>query len=112
MIHQSFNSCIAACSECIVESNNCANSDLNEQDIKILVRCIKLNRDCAAICALAMEAMAADSEFVKQICKLCAEICDACEDECKKHSHMEHCSKCAEACGKCAVECMIISKMA
>lgn len=77
----------------------------------MLARCIKLDRDCAAICLLAVEAMAGGSEFAKQICTLCAEICNACAAECEKHSHMEHCKKCAEACRKCAMECSSMSKM-
>lgn len=105
MSHQQYQSCIAACSACAVECTHCESACLNEQDIKMLARCIKLDHDCAAICFLAMEAMASGSEFAKQICKLCEEICNACAVECEKHSHMEHCKKCAEACRKCAVEC-------
>jgi Domain of Unknown Function (DUF326) len=97
--------CIDACADSIVACKNCANEDLNEQDIEMLARCIRLNLDCAAVCILAMQAMASESEFVKQICKLCAEICNTCADECEKHTHMEHCQKCAEACRRCAEEC-------
>ena len=105
MSNHKFQSCITACSECAVECKSCASACLNEQDVKMCARCIKLDHDCASICLLAMEAMASGSDFVKQICKLCADICNACEVECEKHSHMEHCKTCAEACRKCAVEC-------
>jgi hypothetical protein len=88
MSHQKFKSCIAACSECAVECAHCESECLNEQDIKMLTRCIRLDHDCAAICLLAMEAMARGSEFAKQICKLCAEICNTCAVECEKHSHI------------------------
>ena len=77
----------------------------------MLTRCIRLDHDCAAICLLAMEAMAGGSEFAKQICKLCAEICNTCAVECEKHSHIEHCKKCAEVCRKFAVECSNMSKI-
>lgn len=87
---------------------SCANEDLKEQDVEVLARCIKLNHDCAAVCILAMQAMASDSEFVKQICKLCAEICTTCANECDKHEHIEHCKMCAEACRKCTLECIKI----
>lgn len=105
MSHKIFESCIAACLECALECKHCASACLGEDDVKMLARCIRLDHDCASICMLAIEAMAGGSEFVKQICKLCAEICDTCAAECEKHKHMEHCKKCAEACRKCAVAC-------
>ncbi len=42
MSHQKFKSCIAACSECAVECAHCESECLNEQDIKMLTRCIKV----------------------------------------------------------------------
>ena len=110
-MNQKLESCIAACTKCAVECKHCANECLNEQDIKMLAHCIRLDNDCAAICLLAIEAMADGSEFAKKICDLCAEICNACAVECEKHSHMDHCKKCAEACRKCAVECSNMSKI-
>lgn len=109
MSHQKFESCIAACSACAVECLHCESECLNEQDVKALTHCIKLDHDCAAICLFAMSAMASKSEFAAKICRLCEEICTACAVECEKHPHLEHCKKCAEACRKCAAEC---SKMA
>jgi hypothetical protein len=38
------------------------------------------------------------------LCRLCAEICDACGLECAKH-HQDHCQDCAKECQKCAEEC-------
>ncbi len=101
-----------ACYACLVACNHCMNEDLKEQDVKLLAQCIRLDRDCAALCSLAISAMASDSAFAKQICKLCAEVCMACATECEKHAHhMEHCKDCAEACRKCANECGNMSKM-
>ncbi|MBB1193776.1 MAG: four-helix bundle copper-binding protein [Flavobacterium sp.] len=111
MSHQKFKDCIDACSECAVECSHCESECLNEQDVKMLARCIKLDHDCAAICLFAMQAMASGSEFTEKICKLCAEICTACAEECEKHAHMEHCKNCAESCRKCAVECSNMSKL-
>lgn len=105
------NDCIATCSECAVECAKCSNDCLNEDDIKILARCIKLTQDCAAICLLAMRTMASGSEFTKQVCKLCEDICNACAVECDKHSHLSHCKKCAKACRQCAEECGKMNKI-
>ncbi len=110
MSHQKFQTCIDICSECAVACSHCANKDLNEDNIKMLARCIKLDYDCASACILAMKAMAGDSEFVKQICKICANICRACATECEKYAHIEHCRLCAEVCRKCAIQCTKVSK--
>ena len=104
MTEQKFKACIDACNACIVACSHCATSCLHEPDVKTMVRCITLDMDCAGICALAVAAMARDSENAKAICDLCAIICQSCGDECAKHK-MEHCQKCAKACHRCADEC-------
>lgn len=76
-----------------------------------MVRCIRLDLDCAQICRLAAAYMARDSEFAQAVCRLCAEICQACGDECAKHS-MDHCQRCAQACHECAKECRRMGQMA
>ena len=70
----------------------------------MMARCIALDMDCAAICRLAAGHMSRDSEFATQVCRLCADICQACGDECGKHQH-DHCRACAQACRHCAEEC-------
>src|SRR5713101_5579635 len=90
---------------CIRACNSCAASCLQEDDVKMLARCIKLDFDCAAVCSLTLQYASGSSEFVKQATRLCAEICDVCAKECRKHSDMEHCRICAEACESCAKEC-------
>lgn len=69
-----------------------------------MARCIELDMDCAQICRLAAGYMARGSRFAEALCGLCAEICQACAQECAKHS-MEHCQRCAAACRACAQEC-------
>jgi hypothetical protein len=82
---------------------------LNEKDLKMMVRCIELDRDCADICSLAAQLMSCGSAYSAKIFALCAEICQACGDECAKHK-MDHCQQCAKACHKCAEECWEIAK--
>ncbi len=101
---QSLEQCIKSCLECMEACNICYDSCLKEEDLKMMVSCIRLDRECADICALAVKSMQSNSPFVNQICILCAEICEACGNECKNHHH-EHCQKCAEACFRCAEEC-------
>lgn len=105
MSHEKFESCIAICYDCATECKHCENECLEEKDVKMLVRCIKLNSECNAICLFAAQMMSAGSEFANQICKICADICDACAEECAKHEHMQHCKDCAEVCRNCAQVC-------
>ena len=70
----------------------------------MMTGCIRLDMDCAAICRLAAGYMARGSEFAHELCRLCAEICEACGRECGKHPQ-EHCQACAQACRRCATEC-------
>jgi len=111
MAQHKFNACIEACNACATSCNHCAASCLEETDVKMMARCIALDMDCAAICALAAAAMARDSEHAKAICGLCATICDSCGDECAKHQ-MDHCQDCAKACRACAEACRKMAAMA
>lgn len=96
---------ITMLNECAVECNHCFTACLEEQDLKMLAKCIKLEIDCAEICRLAIAFLARGSQHAEHILKECAEICEACAKECQKHSQMEHCKKCAEVCRKCAEAC-------
>ena len=103
--NQKYQDCIDACNACAESCEFCATSCLREQDIKMLGRCVQLNRECASTCCNASLIMSMDGEFAKQICNVCAQICNACAQECGKHSQMNHCRQCAEACRRCAEQC-------
>lgn len=104
MAHEQFASCITACNDCADACDHCATACLDESSVADMVRCIKLDQDCAAICRLAVAYMARGSEFAGEICELCAQVCDECAEECGRHK-MDHCQKCAEACRRCAEAC-------
>jgi hypothetical protein len=104
LINEKYRSCIDACSECVEACEMCMNLDLKEEKMKPLETCIRTNRDCADICALAVKFMSRDSSEAPRICGVCAEICDACARECERHE-LEHCKICAEVCRRCAEEC-------
>lgn len=104
MSHKEYQSCIDACYECAAACDHCAVACLQEPDVKKMARCIQLDIDCAEICRLAAAVMARGGEFAKEICSLCADICDACGEECRKHEP-DHCQVCADACRRCAEEC-------
>lgn len=105
MSHELNQRLMDALARCAAECSHCATACLQEQDVKMLERCIKLDLDCAEICELAIGFVARGSEHAEHIIRECAEICHACAQECGKHSHMEHCKRCAEACQACAEAC-------
>jgi len=110
-MEQHYQACIDACNECAAACDHCAASCLQEQEVKMLARCIALDTDCSQLCRLAAGFMARGSSNAAELCRACAEICDACADECSQHQH-EHCRRCAEACRRCAEECRRMSGMA
>jgi hypothetical protein len=104
-IMRSIDKCIEACLACATECENCATACLSEENVKMLERCILLDRECAAVCYGTAKLMAVGGENLNMLCNVCADICDACADECDKHSEMHHCKLCADACRSCAEEC-------
>jgi Domain of Unknown Function (DUF326) len=82
----------------------------NSPDIIKLHLIIKINRDCANICWTASQFMSRDSEYVKQICDVCADICEASVRKCERNTDMNHCQKCTQACRRCAEECRKVRK--
>lgn len=110
MAHQQYQSCIEACYDCAAACDHCAMSCLQEQDVNMMARCIALDMDCAQLCRMAAAYMARGSEFATGICQMCADICDACGDECARHQ-MNHCQECAQACRGCADECRRMAGM-
>lgn len=96
---------IQAIRDCSSECNHCYYACLQEDDVKMLSRCIQLDRNCSDICDLTISWAASNAELLIDLKKLCARVCEECAKECEKHFSMEHCKKCAEACRKCAEEC-------
>lgn len=89
---------------CVKACENCATACLNEQEVKPMVRCISLDRDCADICSQTARLLERRSEIAHQYLLLCEEICRMCAEECGMHDH-QHCQRCAAACRECAEAC-------
>lgn len=102
--------CLAACLECVVACEMCSDACLDEDAVQSLARCIRLDRDCAEVCATAARVMARGGPLAMDVCRTCAEACEACAAECERHAaHHDHCRICAEACRRCAEECRRMS---
>jgi hypothetical protein len=106
-----YQTCIDACCICCEACESCCTACLSDQkNVGTMTRCIMLARDCANLCSTAICLMSRGSEYAKQICNVCADICDACAVECEKFSSKEECKQCADACKKCAQECRNITR--
>ena len=75
-----------------------------EEDVKMMAACIRLDMECAAICYATAEVMGLGGKKAKELCLVCADICQQCANECARHKN-EHCRECAEICKSCAEEC-------
>ncbi len=90
--------------KCMTACETCATLCLEEDDVKKMVRCIKIDRDCADICLLTAQFVARNSEHAKHVMRECIEICRECAKECKQHE-AEHCQHCAQICEETASAC-------
>lgn len=104
--------CIDACFECAQTCTACADACLGEQDLQMLVRCIRLNLDCADVCEATGRLLSRQTEpdwgVLRRQLEACAYACAACGAECQKHAtgmNMEHCRVCAESCRRCKEAC-------
>src|SRR5215218_2294782 len=94
--HQ-YQSCIEACLRCAAICNHCASSCTQEKEVQMMARCIQMDMECAAICYAAAQLMSLGSSQAREVCMICAQLCENCGAECAKHKHMEHCQECADA---------------
>jgi hypothetical protein len=105
MAHERLRSCIDACVRCAEACEHCADACLHEEDVTAMADCVRLDRDCADVCWLMAAFLSRGSHFAVEACRLCADVYDACADECARHKDMVHCRACAGACRQCAREC-------
>ncbi|CAL8981903.1 putative cysteine-rich protein YhjQ [Rhodoplanes serenus] len=102
--------CIEECYSCAQACTACADACLGEQDVNRLRQCIRLNLDCADICAatgaIASRRTGSNEAVMHAMLEACALACRQCGEECRRHAeHHEHCKVCAEACRRCEDAC-------
>jgi len=98
------NACAAVC-------RICADACLGEPMVADLVQCIRIDLDCADVCAatgmIGARRTGSNEALIKRMLEVCAETCAVCATECDEHAEMhEHCRICAEACRRCAEACL------
>ena len=102
--------CIDECYACSQACTACADACLAEEDVAELRRCIRLNLDCADVCAAAGAVLTRQTEtepaLVAKLLEVCRDACRRCAEECEQHAeHHRHCFECAEACRACEEAC-------
>jgi hypothetical protein len=107
--------CVKACFGCDESCTLCADACLGEEKIDTLRRCIRLDLDCAEICAATGAVVARltepDAQVVRAQLQACIAACRACGAECARHArHHEHCRLCAESCRLCAEACEALAR--
>lgn len=103
--------CVDACYECAQTCTACADDCLSEPSVAELVKCIRLNQDCADVCVAAGRVANRQTEYdanvTRSIVEACVAACRACGEECERHASMHrHCAICAEACRRCEQACL------
>ncbi|MBX6426418.1 MAG: four-helix bundle copper-binding protein [Variibacter sp.] len=108
--------CSEACFACLAACHACADACLSEPKVERLTDCIRLNLDCADVCAatgaVVLRIGRAGPQPLQAQLAACAQACRTCAEECRRHAAMHaHCRICAEACEACyrACEEMMVS---
>jgi hypothetical protein len=102
---------IDACFSCVETCTACADACLSEDHISQLIACIRLNLDCAEVCAatgaiLSRANKAGGRQLMEAQLTTCIAFCRACASECNRHGDMhKHCRVCADTCLACATAC-------
>lgn len=103
----SMQDCIEACSQCHqVCLQTAMNHCLEAGGKHVEAEHFRLMLNCAEICQASANFQLSSSPFHRQVCAVCADICEACAASCKKIGGMDECVKacinCAESCRKMA----------
>ena len=68
--------------------------------------CIRTVSAMLPLCETLARYGALEAPRLKELAKLCADVCDDCEKECRKHEqHHVECKNCAQSCAACSKEC-------
>jgi hypothetical protein len=95
---------------CATVCATCADACLGEKEIDPLRRCIRLDLDCAEVCATTARILVrqtdAPAELAHALLHTCSLACQLCADECGSHAEMhEHCRICSGTCRECQEQC-------
>lgn len=106
---------IEAALDCVHTCTACADACLAEEMVGDLRRCIRIDLDCADVCATSARVLSRQTEPAWDLLRAqvgaCYRACGECAEECERHAGMhEHCRICAEACRRCEDSCSRLLK--
>ncbi|SRR5688572_10086875 len=103
--------CIEACFACVETCTACADACLAERHVERLITCIRLNHDCAAVCAatgsiLSRANKVGHRQLLEAQLTTCIAFARTCASECQRHANThKHCELCAKTCQLCVEAC-------
>ncbi len=102
--------CIEACFDCEQACTACADACLAEDMVQDLTRCIRVDLDCADVCATTGRILSRqtkpDQNLIRAQVQALAQAVKTCGDECERHADRhEHCRVCMESCRRCEESC-------
>ena len=95
---------ISVIGKCINACNHCADACLDEDNVKMMVDCIRTDRVCAEVCSSLSQVLHTSYSNVDGLVQYCITVCTDCANTCENHDH-DHCKACAEACRECITAC-------
>jgi hypothetical protein len=108
-ISQHMSECIELCRRCHLVCLNMATGHcLEKGGAHVEPAHLKTMFACAEICQTAANLMIMGSDLHRQVCAVCADICDACLTSCRKLDEME---ECIFACERCKASCEAMTSM-
>lgn len=103
---------ISAAADCIQKGQVCLNHCLYllGQGDKEMAACAKSVNQMLALCGSLQALANQESAYLPKLAAIAMDVCNKCEDECKKHaSKHDACKACGESCAACAKECKKIA---
>jgi hypothetical protein len=91
----------------------CADMCVGEEDVAPLLRCVRVDLDCAAVCTATVSVVSRRTEpdpiVTRTVVAACAELCGTCAEECERHAaHHAHCRVNAATCRRCEQACQAL----
>jgi hypothetical protein len=101
---------IDACLDCVQSCTFCVDADVAGDDVAEMRTCIGLCNDCADVCGATARVLSRqvryDEFLIHRLLQACVRACSSCGDECERHAQPHaHCRICAEVCRACEAAC-------
>jgi len=94
--------CIDNCFEAAQAAELCA--DACAEESQEMVRCVRLCRDVADVSSMHARFMSRNSAYHAELASICADVCEACRNECEQYE-MEVTQSCAAVLEPCIESC-------